>query len=88
MPHHTVTSAIRQQVIQGFVEFGAAQSDELRETILVRDGNYCGRRFESDAGTAIWFFEEGQVKVYRADGTLAQVLEAKSPAESFRKMAA
>ncbi|MCI0359203.1 MAG: hypothetical protein L0211_12050 [Planctomycetaceae bacterium] len=70
-----MTDRVRSLVFQAFAELGQAEPEPMRETILIRDGCYCGRRFETDAATAVWFLEENQVKVYQADGTLAQVLE-------------
>jgi hypothetical protein len=67
--------AIRQQVAQAFADMGLAEPKDFRETILIRGGNYCGRRFEGSTGHAIWFVEENQLKFYDADGKLACVLE-------------
>lgn len=72
----STTERVRQFVSQVLAQIGRAEADEIRETILIRDGYYCGRRFETGAGAAIWFVEENQVKVYRADGSMAQVLDA------------
>jgi hypothetical protein len=41
---------------------------ELEETILIRGGMYCGRRFTCPGGSAVWFVEENQVKYYDAEG--------------------
>jgi len=71
----SVTESVRRVVSQAFARLGHVEPAEIRETILIRDGYYCGRRFETDAATAVWFVEENQVKVYRADGTIAQVLD-------------
>ena len=72
----SMTERVRRLVSQVLAQIGRADSDEIRETILIRDGYYCGRRFETDVGAAIWFVEENQVKVFRADGSMAQVLDA------------
>ena len=81
------TEQVRRFVFQALARLGRANADEIRETILVRDGYYCGWRFETDAGAAIWFVEENQVKVFRADGTIAQVLETQAPLEERRAAA-
>lgn len=40
------------------------------ESLLIRGGYFCGRRFEMDGFSAIWFVEERQLKVYDPDGQL------------------
>jgi hypothetical protein len=50
------------------------QPFDLRETILIREGCYRGRRFESEHGYAVWFCEENQLKVYNGQGVLVEVV--------------
>jgi len=57
-----------------FVVFGLSAEAIPEETILVRGGVYCGRRFDSGDLHAIWFLEESQVKFYGPNGLLRQVL--------------
>lgn len=75
MHHAQLTEAVRRQVAETLAQFGMACADELRESILIRDGAYCGRRFEGAEGHAVWFVEENQLKFYRADGSVARILE-------------
>jgi hypothetical protein len=49
-------------------------AQELEETILVRNGFYCGRRYQAAAAHAIWFCEENQLKFYGEQGTLLHVI--------------
>jgi hypothetical protein len=72
-----------------FLQLDQVRTDmsKMRESILIRDGYYCGRRFETDAGAAIWFVEENQVKVYRADGSMTQVLDTDAPLDERRAAA-
>jgi hypothetical protein len=49
---------------------GADPHSETVETILVRDGYYCGRRLECDGLSVVWFVEENQVKFYHRDGSV------------------
>lgn len=83
----SMTERVRRFVSQALAQLGQADAGEMRESILIRDGYYCGRRFETDAGAAIWFVEENQVKVYRADGSMTQVLDADAPLEERRAAA-
>ena len=75
MHHAQLTEGVRRLVATAFADLGVEPGSELRETILIRGGGYCGRRFETDAAAAIWFVEENQLKVFRADGTLDRVLQ-------------
>ncbi len=75
MHHAQLTVTVRELVAETFAELGVADLSDLRETILIKGGGYCGRRFETDAATAIWFVEEDQLKVFWGDGTLARVIQ-------------
>lgn len=45
-----------------------AISEEVRETLLVRQSCYCGKRLSSQGFSGIWFIEEGQIKLLGPDG--------------------
>ena len=49
-------------------------AQELEETILIRNGFYCGRRYQATSAHAIWFCEENQLKFYGEQGTLLHVI--------------
>jgi hypothetical protein len=75
MHHAQLTESVRRRVADAFAHLGAPCDVELRESILIRDGAYCGRRFDGPQGHAIWFVEEDQLKFYRLDGSVARVME-------------
>ena len=75
MHHAQLTETVRRRVAEAFAQIGAPDDGELRESILIRDGAYCGRRFDGPQGHAIWFVEEDQLKFYRLDGSVARVIE-------------
>lgn len=54
-------------------EFGLPSDTIPQETILIRGGLYCGRRFDAAGLHAIWFLEENLVKFYGPQGLLRQV---------------
>src|SRR6476620_8687471 len=70
-----LSSDIRQLVNHTFAELHLSAGCDPRETVLIRDGLYCGRRFDVENGHAVWFMEEEQIKFFRADGRLARVIE-------------
>jgi hypothetical protein len=43
---------------------------QFEESILIRDGFYCGRRFRFGPYSAIWFIEENQLKIFDERGAL------------------
>ena len=87
MPHALLTAAVRQRVAQTFAELGISSEGEFRESLLIRGGAYCGRRFDAAKGHAIWFVEEDQIKFYGGDGRLAEVCEVEAP-RALERMAA
>ena len=84
MPHAQLTETVRRLVQQAFEELGVDCPDQFQETILIRGGNYCGRRFEASTGHAIWFVEENQLKFYSASGELVCVVQPKPAAAPVR----
>lgn len=65
MPHAQRIDEIRRQVTETFARMEVSEPDQFRESILIRKGSYCGRRFEAEGAYAIWFLEEDEVKFYR-----------------------
>lgn len=88
MHHAQLTESIRRRVAAAFARLGAGQDAELRESILIRDGAYCGRRFDGPLGHAIWFVEEDQLKFYRLDGSVARVIEPAAALTAGARVAA
>lgn len=85
MPSRVKAETIRRQVRQIFQQNGAASDTDLCESLLIRDGYFCGRRFEMDGFCAVWFVEEDELKIYDRDG---KVLVANDVETIRRKKAA
>ncbi len=68
MQHATLLDKVRELVSQTFVAHDLADASDYCETLLVREGFYCGRCFTCDTMRAVWFAEEDVVKFYGADG--------------------
>jgi len=60
-----------------------APQPQLVEACLIRNGYYCGRRFQCGDHSAVWFAEEDEVKIYAPNGAL---LEARSIGEQVEAM--
>lgn len=61
---------VRQRVAEWLKGAGYSVPEEIGESILIRDGFYCGRRFKLDDCSAVWFTEDDQVKIYDAESNL------------------
>ena len=68
MQHAKLLESVRQHVRRTFTAQGVTDLDDCCETILIRDGFYCGRRFTCDSHRAIWFVEERLIKFFGEDG--------------------
>jgi hypothetical protein len=88
MSHSLQLERIRHFVQQTFVQFSADASSNVRETILVQNGYYCGRRFTCNELQAVWFVEEGELKFYGPDGTVLKVTETDALARDDGRAAA
>ena len=64
------TIEVRNHVRGVFLQHGASQEDPIEEAILIRDGFYCGRRFQCGELQAVWFVEEDQLKIYNQEGVV------------------
>lgn len=63
-------------------------AEEMSESILIRDGYYCGRRFKWGTLSAVWFAEEDQIKLFDDDGQLIESLAIEEFRESVQRRAA
>jgi hypothetical protein len=70
MLHAAQMHEVRSLVEQTFHGMGADPASTPLESILVRDGYYCGRRFDCDGMQAVWFIEENEIKFYGRDGSV------------------
>lgn len=71
MEAHSKTTQIRLYIAMRLESLGALADSNLTESLLMRDGNYCGHRFRRGDLQAVWFVDEDQIKFYNADGTVA-----------------
>ena len=88
MHHMDQVERVRQQVRSCLTDLGARQLDGLQETILIRDGHYCGRRFRAENFQATWFAEENEIKIYGPDGGVLTVVSSAAHPESDDQLVA
>jgi hypothetical protein len=75
MPHAQLTQFVRRLVASALPRHCRPEEAAIEESIMIRQGVYCGRRFQTAGGYAIWFVEENQVKVFEDGGRLLEVLQ-------------
>lgn len=87
--HHTEQlERLRATVRENLKTLEPMPVENLQETILIRDGFYCGRRFRAESVHAIWFLEENQLKFFGADGRVVKVVCPAIASEAIEKRAA
>ncbi len=71
-----VTDPINSLVLQIMGELGeeVADSADLIKTVLVREGQYCGRSFRHGDIRAVWFADANELKFYRDQGPLLRAV--------------
>lgn len=57
-------------------QFGVKAPVELHETLLIRNGLFCGRKFQSDGHLVVWFIEEDEIKFFSPCGELLKSTSA------------
>ena len=75
MAHAQRIDEVRRQVRETFAGLQVRQPETFRESILIRDGSYCGRRFEAEGAYAVWFLEEDEIKFYQAPDGATRLIE-------------
>ena len=68
MQHDRQTQEVRSHVRGVFSQHGVSEDARIEETIMIRDGYFCGRRFHCEEMQAVWFIEEDQLKIYNQEG--------------------
>ena len=66
--HATRIQEVRSIVRKELAMLCGKVVDEIRETILIREGHYCGRRFQIEGFIAVWFLDKPDIKLFGADG--------------------
>lgn len=61
---------MRAAIVTQLQQFGVQAPIDLHETLLIRNGLFCGRKFQSDGHLVVWFIEEDEVKFFSPVGEL------------------
>lgn len=87
MQHSEKLARIRHSVARIFRAYGVSDDEPSVETILIRDGFYCGHRFTCGGLRAVWFLEEDVIKVFGGDGEFLQATHVDEMIQAPRKAA-
>lgn len=68
--------SVRDLIQRTFRKLGADSQQSLLETILIRDGHFCGRRYSCEDRCAVWFVEENEIKFYDLNGSVVKTMSA------------
>lgn len=74
MNHCQLTEHVRLVVDRYYKRIGLAE-DERSETLLMQNGEFCGRRFHFGDCSAVWFVEEDELKFYDSQGLVMEVAQ-------------
>ena len=88
MQHSEKLERIRGNVARIFRAYGLSQGEPPMETILIRDGFYCGHRFACEGLRAVWFLEEDLIKVFGGDGEFLQATRVSEMIQEAQRRAA
>lgn len=80
---------VRQLVRQTFEDLGIDDDlvDDLNETILINDGAYRGRSYQTEGYFAMWLVEVGLVQFYDDDGNMVCTVNLFTESEPQRMAA-
>lgn len=76
MNANTPVERIRAAVAQQLSQLGAIGTDCVGESILIRNGMFCGRRFQCAGYQVVWFIEEDEIKFFSPCGDLLKSTSA------------
>lgn len=57
-------------------QLGVQDSGKLHETLLIRNGLFCGRKFQCEGHLVVWFIEEDEIKYFGPCGDLLKATSA------------
>lgn len=72
----TPVERIRLVIAQQLSQMGATGTDSVGESILIRNGLFCGRKFRCSGYQVVWFIEEDEIKFFSPCGDLLKSTSA------------
>jgi hypothetical protein len=72
----TPNEKIRHAIAWQLNRLGVHDANTLHETILIRHGLFCGRKFDCEGYQVVWFLEEDEIKFFSPVGDLLKASSA------------
>ncbi|HEY2416004.1 MAG TPA: hypothetical protein VGI40_27430 [Pirellulaceae bacterium] len=88
MSHAETVAAVRLKAVEAFRQFRLCDGPEPADSILLKGGLYCGRRFDVERGYAIWGAENDELRVFRHGGKLLTAIPQASQSIGASRAAA
>lgn len=66
----TPVERVRQAICSHLARVSGSAVESLHESILIRNGLYCGRKFQAVGYEVVWFVEEDEIKFFGPCGNL------------------
>lgn len=82
----TPVEKIRLVVAKQLSLLGATGTDSVGESILIRDGLFCGRKFQCSGYHVVWFIEEDEIKFFSPCGELLKSTSAIACIHQYESM--
>ena len=88
MSHADLVAHVRQLVQRMLGRRCVNPVSEMKESLLIHDGAYCGRRFLLGKVEAIWLSEETQIQIFDAEKKLVDTVAVAVDSEQSQLQAA
>ncbi|MCA9126333.1 MAG: hypothetical protein KDB22_04570 [Planctomycetales bacterium] len=83
----TPVEKIRSAVASQLSSFGVKDPGTIHESILIRNGLFCGRKFKCEGYDVVWFLEEDEIKFFGPCGDLLSTLSAVACIQKYEQEA-
>jgi hypothetical protein len=88
MSHAEIVAAVRLKAVEAFRQFRLCDGSEPADSILLKGGIYCGRRFDAERGYAVWDAENDELRVFRHGAKLLTTIPHASQSVGAARVAA
>jgi len=76
MNNETPVEKTRQAITWQLEGLGVQDVESMHESILIRDGLFCGRKFRCEEYQVVWFLDEDEIKFFSPVGELLKTSSA------------
>ena len=70
MQHKAPVEQAREAIAWHLSSLGVNEPGNMRETMLIHNGLFCGRKYQCEDYEVVWFLEEDEIKFFSPIGEL------------------